>query len=139
LAIEDSMTGNLVVRLERLEQMQRDAVPNPLAALSDDELTVNLLETCAAITSSDCAPEDQAAARATAERIKRDIEGWAAFWNADGWNGQASEGGPLRPLIGNCSGETERDKARHGEMHYRATAALKAIGAPNGSWSMLRG
>jgi hypothetical protein len=74
------MTGNLIVRLERLELMQRDAAPNPLAALSDDELTVNLLETCAAIVGSDCPPEDQAEARATAERIRCDIEGWAAFW-----------------------------------------------------------
>jgi hypothetical protein len=120
------MTGNLIVRLERLEQMQRNAVPNPVAALSDDELTVRLLETCAAIVASDCAPEDQAEARGTAEDIRRDIEGWAAFWKAGGWNGEVSDD-RLRPLTGNGIGQTDRDKARYGEMHYRATALLNAM------------
>jgi hypothetical protein len=123
------MSGNLILRLERLER-DRPA-PNPLAALSDDELTVQLLEMCAAIVASDCAPEDQAQARATAERIGRDIDDWRAFWTAGGWNGEA-DGGRLRPLTGNSCGNTDRDRARYGEMHYRAEAAMKAIAACGG-------
>jgi hypothetical protein len=124
------MTGNLIYRLERLEQIERDQPkPGPLAAFSDDELTVQLLEVCAAIVaSSDCTPEDHAEARGTAERIRSDIDGWAAFWRAGGWTGEADDG-RLRPLTGNGSGQTDRDRARYGEMRYRAAAALKAIEA----------
>jgi hypothetical protein len=123
------MTGNLIARLERLER-DRPAL-DPLAALSDDELTVNLLESCAAIVASDCSPEDQAAARATAERVRRDIDGWAAFWKAGGWNGEVDEG-RLRPLAGNGIGNTDRDRARHGEMRYRAAAAQNSIACCKG-------
>jgi hypothetical protein len=122
------MTGNLIVRLERLEQMQHDAVLNPLAALCDDELTVNLLETCVAIVASDSVTEDQAAARDTAERVRHDVESWGEFWESGGWSGEADDG-RLRPLTGNGIGATERGKARYGEMHYRAAAALKAMAA----------
>jgi hypothetical protein len=74
------MTGNLIYRLERLEHIERDRQkPGPLAAFSDDELTVQLLEVCAAIVASpDCTPEGQAEARATAERIRFDMEGFCA-------------------------------------------------------------
>jgi hypothetical protein len=73
--------------------------------------------------------EDPAYAIATAERIQSEIDGWAGFWKAGGWNGKASDGEPLRPLVGNGIGETERDKARCGEMYYRASAALKQLEA----------
>ena len=88
------MTGNLIFRLEQLEQVERhQPKPGPLAALSRDELTINLLETCAEIVASDCTAEDHAYAIATAERIQSEIDSWAGFWKAGGWNGKASDGG----------------------------------------------
>ncbi len=113
--------------LARLERMERDKPkPGPLAAFSDDELTVQLLEACAECVASDLSAEDRAEATATAERIRSDLEIWAAFWSAGGWNGEPPGADRLRRLIGNGISETARDRARHGEMRHRANAALAA-------------